>query len=141
MKGLWEEKARRERGKEGTDPRLESYASLLSATYGDPQLEAILKKVEEKALAYASTVKNLQSSRAGLSEGRDRGDVEKYDSFRRSAHNALIDEINLLSRQCREAGRSNKWRQEIGLSRDEAGEWAIHLAEYLKKIGTKPEED
>ncbi len=36
--------------------------------------------------------------------------VQKCDEKRRDAHNRLIDDLNILSRQMKEMGLSNNWR-------------------------------
>jgi hypothetical protein len=49
------------------------------------------------------------------------------DPSRTTAHNAFIDECNILSRAMAAAGESNGWRAEIGTDRKEIGDFACLL--------------
>lgn len=49
------------------------------------------------------------------------------DAPRRLAHNAFIDQCNVLSRIVGKAGRDNGWRNTLGDDRKEIGDFACHL--------------
>lgn len=50
---------------------------------------------------------------------------------RTRAHNALIDGLNILSRQAAQAGHSIRWRERLGDDRKVIGDFACHLHAIL----------
>ncbi len=56
------------------------------------------------------------------SEGR-----KAVDQSRTLAHNALIDDCNILSRNMAKAGEDIGWRQAMGEDRKEIGDFACYL--------------
>ncbi len=50
------------------------------------------------------------------------------DGERTRAHNAFIDQCNILSRTMAKAGQDTSWRMEMGEERKEIGDFACHLA-------------
>lgn len=53
------------------------------------------------------------------------------DKQRTSAHNALIDAINVLSRSMAKAGQSNEWRRLLTDDRKVIGDFACYLVAHL----------
>ena len=51
----------------------------------------------------------------------------EIDDERTRAHNAFIDQCNILSRNMGKAGEDNKWRRVLGDDRKEIGDFACHL--------------
>lgn len=49
------------------------------------------------------------------------------DAARRRAHDALIDQCNILSLAAGRAGRDNHWRAALGEDRKEIGDFACHV--------------
>lgn len=50
---------------------------------------------------------------------------------RTRAHNALIDSLNILSRQAAKSGHSIRWRERLGDDRKVIGDFACHLHAIL----------
>ena len=137
MQERWEEKARAEHAElTAQEERQEADISLYldikrEAGHGGEALEKILRAVEEKAVRYRITVNLWGKARRGsVSEGSV-DEFERLEQNRTLSHNALIDEVNLLSRQFREAGLDNEWRRTIGEGRDDVGRWALAVAQLI----------
>ena len=53
------------------------------------------------------------------------------DQDRTIAHNAFIDACNILSRNMKEAGEDNSWRQKLGSDRKDIGDFACILTTII----------
>ena len=53
------------------------------------------------------------------------------NSVRTTAHNALIDAANILSRAMVKVGEDAAWRRELGDDRKSIGDWACHVHAHL----------
>ena len=58
----------------------------------------------------------------------DQDGRRRMDSERTRAHNAFIDQCNILSRAMAKAGQNTDWRTDMGDDRKEIGDFACHLA-------------
>jgi hypothetical protein len=61
----------------------------------------------------------------------DASERRTIDPARTAAHNALIDALNILSRAMVKAGEDTGWRKEVGVNRQEIGDWACHVHAHL----------
>ena len=94
-----------------------------------PNLNEIFERMEHSVIRYGKSINMLAI--VARSENKDKRMLEEIDRNRRLAHNALIDELNLLSRQFRNIGIDNEWRKEIGLDSKTVGGWAYKVAEFI----------
>ena len=92
-------------------------------------LSSILHLVERACLRYAITVNDHVLAKQ---EKKPKEEIQSADQIRRFSHDRFIDEVNLLSRQYREAGLDNSWRNGVGSSREEIGAWGQKIADYLR---------
>ena len=53
------------------------------------------------------------------------------DRARTAAHDCLIDDCNILSRNMAKAGEDIRWREALGTDRKEIGDFACHLHAIL----------
>ena len=53
------------------------------------------------------------------------------DKERTIAHNAFIDACNILSRNMKDVGEDNSWRQKIGTDRKDIGDFACILTTII----------
>ncbi|MCP5524518.1 MAG: hypothetical protein H7A46_23560 [Verrucomicrobiales bacterium] len=63
-----------------------------------------------------------------LSDSRER---QEMDDQRTACHNALIDALNILTRNLAKEGRDVSWRAGIGEDRKDIGDFAVFLAASL----------
>lgn len=111
---------------------IQIYFRIKVAADKNPHLAKILQHVEEAAIRYARLVTGFTRIKINFSEGSaSKEDFQRHDEMRRLAHNRLIDEINLLSREFKKAGIDNSWRNIIGFDRDAVGFWARQVAEMF----------
>ncbi|MBF8280456.1 MAG: hypothetical protein HW383_229 [Candidatus Magasanikbacteria bacterium] len=128
-------KAEEEEKMEEELDRVLLYHKIKKEAAGHERLEKILASIEDAALEYAGTIDRGTLARLerdnGLGEKTVIDEIESADIRRRQAHNALIDDLNLLSRQFREASLDNRWRSDIGMNRDDVGAFAVAVAKLL----------
>ena len=55
----------------------------------------------------------------------------KMDAARTRSHNALIDSVNILSREQTKSGKYSSWRRLVGQARKEIGDLAAHIVLFL----------
>lgn len=136
----WKKTAERERGKSEV---LESpiFEEIERGAFGNPQLENLFKELKERILEYALSADRLSMRREERGYGESQNeDIVSADRTRRSAHEALIDQVNILSRAFLREGLPNKWREKVGDSREEIGEWGFAVAEYLRAKAKEADE-
>lgn len=124
LRERWLEKAAAEK-QEVSISSLEKMRGLIS---GHENLEKLFEQVIKASLRYCASRDKL-SATARL---KDKQAIVDSDRARRLAHNALIDNINILSRACVKDDVSAKWREELGNDRNVIGDWAIDLVSNLK---------
>lgn len=137
LRERWEERARSEHA-ERTPQEEQREADIMlyldikkQAREGGAHLQGLLVAVERQAVRYRMTVNIWERSR------RESIDTKALDAFgeaeqnRRFAHNVLMDDVNILSRQCAAVGLDNEWRRRIGLERDDVGRWGLAVAQLI----------
>lgn len=93
-------------------------------------LESLLREFYAAAIRYA----HFRSEWALA----DRDTRVRMDRPRRVAHDALIDSVNVLSRQMRARGKSNSWRARLGDERAAIGDLACIATALLGIAGSLP---
>lgn len=127
----WLEKAREEKGEEAPESRARrTFLDIRIKVENDKNLEEKLLDLEKSAVYYAKTVVRLHRAKF---EEWEKEDIQNADERRRSAHNAFIDSINILSRNFAEKGLDNSWRRMVGFNREEMGLWAFEIADFLSE--------
>lgn len=144
LRGRWEERAQHERGEytPEEEKRMQDIMQYIdihkrAEEAGVPLLK-FLEDVERYAIRYQRTINETARMRTDVRQGAAGVDhLTASDQNRKLAHTALVDAVNILSRQFREAGLDNEWRRSIGLERDDVGRWgeAIAAALYRKFEG------
>jgi len=128
----WKMKAEHEYS-ESAELKSPIFEEIERGSFGNPKLESLFRELEDKILRYSISADRLSKARNELLVGSaDKGEIVKADEGRRRAHDALIDQLNILSRAFKEEGLPNEWRRNIGLEREEIGEWAFGVADYLR---------
>ena len=97
-----------------------------ATAYGEPLID-ILSRVETTAIRYQITNHQLH-----LAKDKGVAAIEEADRSRHFAHEALIDGVNLLSREFKKAGLDNEWRRDIH-DRNAIGEWGLTIAKWIYK--------
>lgn len=113
-----------------TRSALEAYQKIKDGSRADPLLKELLGDVQRATARYLIVIADLNGlqSRQRGGDTVSRYEIQRADEARRSAHNALIDTINILSRAFAKKGLDNEWRKVIGLSaREEVTHWAIRV--------------
>lgn len=129
LNNLWLDREREEKGEELPESRaIGTFLDIRIKAENHEDLEKRLLDLEKSAIYYAKTVERLKSARF---EGWEKEDIQSADERRRSAHNAFIDSVNILSRNFAEKGIDNSWRRMVGFSREEIGLWAFEIADFL----------
>ncbi len=105
----------------------QSAAAILKAieesTEGDPALLALERELLDLAVRYARIRTDWRLAGAAQRAA--------LDGPRRIAHDALIDQCNIVSRAVGKAGRANEWRRALGDDRKEIGDFACHVHAIL----------
>jgi hypothetical protein len=94
---------------------------LKSLCEGDTLLESCLDKMNSYCVRYAQDVFNMMYEQMKLAELREKGEDSKemYDELkiidlnRHNLHEAMIDSVNLMSRQLAKKGKDNEWMREV----------------------------
>jgi len=128
LKELWERRAEDERSGKSPEERDFGIFDEISAQAelsGD--LKGYFGDLKDAIVRYGELVATYE---------RHLGteNVSRADESRRITHNALVDKLNILSRESVKAGLDNSWRKDIGDSREQIGEWAKHVAGMLQKM-------
>ena len=137
LRDRWAERAMGERGERSPEEtrREQDIMTYLdvkkSAEAAGSLLTEILHNVERRAVRYRVAINSSEQNRIATQKGGDVKAFEGSDRNRQLAHNALIDEVNLLSRQFREAGLGNEWRRTIGLERDDIARWGGAVSQLI----------
>ncbi len=97
------------------------------------KLTTLFKALKKSVLEYTIAIDRLAKHK--LQNNIDR--IEAADRRRSLSHNALIDNLNILSRQFNEAGLDNNWRDDIGLDRKRVTAWALAVAETIREEASK----
>ncbi|MEW6407869.1 MAG: hypothetical protein AB1465_04220 [Patescibacteria group bacterium] len=134
LRESWEEKTQREK----TDQTLEEKAWKVFQTIEEiaenyPELAKFAEDIKSSILRYGKIIERRKQA----IRSSNREEIETSDQEQRIAHNALIDSLNILSRQCRNKEVSNLWRQDIGIERDQITAWAMRVYKTLESLEEK----
>ena len=126
LRESWKRKAMAESGASNEVKNAEKiYLNISSESQKNPELQTLFNSVKDALIRYKRIVNEIRKSR----DGSAIGDIEARDKNMHYAHNRLIDTLNILSRQFRERGLDNHWREEIGTSRPAVSSWAQEIDE------------
>lgn len=92
------------------------------------KLEKLVDVVRKSVLSYTRAIDRLSKHKLG----QDVGKIENADKMRTLAHEALMSNLNILSRQFLEADLDNSWRGDIGLDRRAVTRWAIGVTGMIR---------
>lgn len=112
---------------EGTK-EVDLYRQIEKQADFDDNTKELFNQITRGVLDYYRTMSELE--RVTISDGSNE-EISKSDQARRFAHNALIDNLNALSRYTGKSGLDNEWRSVIGLERTQVTEWVKKVAPYL----------
>ena len=126
LKDSWEQNAQVGNNKEDKERKiLRIWSEIELASIKDVFLKNLFDQVKKDILHYQSTIRAFKEAREDMPEANEVTEL-KYKNENR-AHQRLIADLNLLSRQFIQKGFSVKWREEIGLTDEEVGRWAERL--------------
>lgn len=94
-------------------------------------LRVMYHEVLDGAQKYVARI--LGYNKAKNKERIDREEMAEADDNRTKAHDALIDNLNALSRYMRKLGIDNSWRRDIGIDRKEVQRWAQNVMYHLQE--------
>lgn len=94
-----------------------------------PELKEIFEDLRGSLIRYNESILRLEIAQQ---KSMERKDIENADHARKIVHDALIDKLNILSREFDKAGFDNSWRKMVGLHRETAAEWARGVGTVLK---------
>ena len=128
LKKTWERSGARERGDDDKEAKGASFWSEIElASAKKPCFKKIFEQVKKDIARYQSAIRAFKEARQDRETKEAIDEIElKYKNENR-AHQRLVADLNLLARQFKEHGISNKWREEIGLTDEEVGRWAENL--------------
>ena len=97
----------------------EIFSAINECTKGDDVLLSLKRELWFLALRYARL----------RADWRMAGHDERIamDANRKHAHDALISQCDILSRNAGKAGRDNHWRATLSVDRKEIGDFACHV--------------
>ncbi len=95
---------------------LEAYLDMKMVAEGDDLALGLFNDVKKSLIRYIGSIRRL--SKSVISEENE-DEVAWLDEARRLSHNALIDNLNILSRYCHNQGLDKSWRNVIGTEREE----------------------
>ena len=130
LKEVWGRRAEEERGEKPIEEQhYELFLDVKEKVGSQEELKEFFDQLQESVLRYNASI--LRLSEAQFTEMSNK-DIENADQSRRISHNALIANLDVLSRAFVKSGLDNEWRADIGLGREEASEWARNVAKILK---------
>jgi hypothetical protein len=92
------------------------------------KLEKLVDAVRKSVLSYTRAIDRLAKHKLG----HDTSKIENADRMRTLAHEALMSNLNILSRQFADGDLDNSWRNDIGLDRRAVTRWAIGITETIR---------
>jgi hypothetical protein len=129
---------------EQADPRVSAYLQLKNVidTIPDsvpPNKKEIIRDFFEAVLdSAAQYMSKVYEYNIIKKEGQDRATAEQLepvDEARRYSHNALIDNLEILRRLCKENGLDISWQNGVGYGdRVSIREWAEKVIQYLRTL-------
>ena len=129
LKESWERKAVGEtKGETPDEHGISLFFDLKEAAERSNDLRTLTDELERKIISYADAVSRYFSAK----QSTDREAIQRADEHRHVLHEDLIATLNQLSRLYHKLGKSNSWRKEIGLDRDQVEAWALSVARNVK---------
>lgn len=97
-------------------------------------IEENFRDLQDNILRYIRTI--FQFSEEKEFADKEGGEIsvdrmEQLSQNRSLAHNALIDQLNILERIMRKAGLDTSWRAVIGYDREDVKRWAQGVSRHL----------
>ena len=86
--------------------------------------------LQRSLLRYIGTIDTLSMSLVTNQSGEEK---QAADEARTRAHNALISDLNIISRFCEKNKIDNSWRNVVGSDRKEITLWALAVSPTIKK--------
>ncbi len=121
---------------------LAAYQTMKDGCKTNPLLGELLLDTQNAIARYLISIAKLNELISRQKKGEE---ISKYtvggaDRSRRSAHDALIDSVNILSRAFAKFGLDNNWRNVVGLqTREQVTRWAIQVGSSVAADLAKPE--
>lgn len=109
---------------------LNVYQEIKKLRNHDETSKALVKDLEDSVIRYVGAVDKLSSSRIRKEDPKE---TENADRARRSAHEALISNLNILSRYCVKNGLDTNWRNVVGSHRNQVRDWALNVSTRIIK--------
>jgi len=136
-KERWREKYEEEHPEIKKESRYPKFFDLEKMVKGNELLEKLLDELKESCLRYAKTRERLSGFiKKSYNTKLTRQEMEervRADHERRIAHNALVDSLNILSRNCAKLGVDNSWREKF-YSKEAIGDWAVKIEKEIKEL-------
>jgi len=109
---------------------LAAYDEMKKGSEKNETLHELFIDTQQAIARYLYVMADLNEiqSRGARGEMISRHEIGRADQSRRTAHDALIDNINILSRAFVKFGLDNNWRKVLGLeTREQVTSWAIYV--------------
>jgi hypothetical protein len=92
-----------------------SESDLYLLCEGNPNLEKLLESFLDYSLRYANDVWSMEKfvSEGGFDKDGGAEEFAQMDDFRTRLHNALVDSVQILSRNLAKENRDNSWVREL----------------------------
>ena len=100
------------------------YQSIEQLIDKDDDLKGLFHDVKRSIVKYIIAIDRLSEERLSDRANDSTGEI---DRARTVAHEALITNLNILSRECQKKRVDNKWRSVIGLDRKQITNWALSV--------------
>ena len=101
----------------------------------DPVAKELFTVVLKLTVKYISAVDahtEFILTKKGQDEKQEREELERISKVRTSAHNVLIDAINIYSRYCYKNKLDKSWRDMLGSEREEITRWAQNVIPLVR---------
>lgn len=109
---------------ERVSEHVKTYRQMEEISKKDSELNILFRDIKMSVLRYIEAIDSLSLARAN---GADPETINQADRMRSIAHNALISNINIMSRYCAKLGIDNEWRFVLGLDRKQITAWALEI--------------
>lgn len=121
---LLEEEASRIHLKENSE-KINLYLEMEQIANSNPSLYEYFTDIKKSVIRYIASIDKMSLNKIKFS--KDNELISDSDRTRRFAHETLITNLNIFSRECAKMGIDNTWRNGIGLDRKEITMWAISV--------------
>lgn len=132
LREKWERTAQTTHESSPEQEDLEVYFDISQRSEQDPQLKAIMERLNADIAAYAEALFRNEQEWVRRERGvGDKESIEASDRHRKMLHDSFIDTINQLSRAFRIRKLDNKWRNVLGLDRKRLARWAMTVTRHV----------